>query len=396
MKRKFLLLKFFSICFCLLFLAACSEQAVENATATPEAAESGVAQDSTPTLALTTPAESTIALTIEPSATMMPTIPPSVTPLPSATAGSADSPGMVINLDGYIDDRSDPIRVLASYFNVINQHEYARAYSYWRDPDRVGDFSAFQRGYADTAQVHLTVGGVSRDAGAGQYYSSVPVILVAEQTGGKPDQRFAGCYVLHLSQPAVQGIPPFRPLAIDSATIHEIDAGANLDALLAASCGVPGEPINSAAPNGPLDVSATLYIDNRSDPTALMRSYFNAINRHEYLRAFSYWEEDAMGTPYAEFEAGFADTDPIIIDIGDIFSGAAAGNTYYDVPVSLHVQTVGGDEQYFAGCYRLHLGSPGAQAVPPFRPMGIQTADIEVMADAAAASERLAQGCSQD
>lgn len=300
---------------------------------------------------------------------------------------------MTINLDGYIDDRSDPIKVLASYFNAINQHEYARAYSYWGNPAQAGEFDAFQAGYADTAQVHLTVGGVSSDAGAGQLYSSVPVILMVEQTGGKPDQRFGGCYVLHLSQPAVQGIPPFQPMAIDSAAIHEINAGADLDALLAASCGVPGEPLNPATPNGPLDVSAALYIDNRSDATALIRSYFNAINRHEYLRAFSYWEEDALDTPYADFEAGFADTDSVTIDIGDIFSGAAAGNTYHDVPVSLHVQTSSGEEQYFAGCYRLHLGSPGAQAVPPFRPMGIQTANIEMMADAAAASTRLAQGC---
>src|SRR5581483_8982233 len=32
------------------------------------------------------------------------------------------------------------------------------------------------------------------------------------------------------------------------------------------------------------------YIDDRSTATQLVRSYFNAINRREYARAYSYWE----------------------------------------------------------------------------------------------------------
>jgi len=31
-----------------------------------------------------------------------------------------------------------------------------------------------------------------------------------------------------------------------------------------------------------------VYIDNRSTPEALMASYVNAINRKEYVRAYSY------------------------------------------------------------------------------------------------------------
>ena len=37
------------------------------------------------------------------------------------------------------------------------------------------------------------------------------------------------------------------------------------------------------------DISDAVYLDDRSTPAAVMLSYFNAINRHEYLRAYSYY-----------------------------------------------------------------------------------------------------------
>src|SRR5260221_5754909 len=39
----------------------------------------------------------------------------------------------------------------------------------------------------------------------------------------------------------------------------------------------------------PFPGSAELYVDDRSTPAALITSFVNAINRQEYLRAYSYW-----------------------------------------------------------------------------------------------------------
>lgn len=132
----------------------------------------------------------------------------------------------------YLDDRSAPSGLVHSYFNAINRKEYARAYSYWRDPaGALGPFDQFQAGYEDTVAVDLTLGQVGGDAGAGQLYYSVPVILKAHTTDGIT-QTFAGCYILHLANPAAQAEPPFRPLAIRSAEIEQVsnDAG-SLDLL---------------------------------------------------------------------------------------------------------------------------------------------------------------------
>jgi hypothetical protein len=52
-----------------------------------------------------------------------------------------------------------------------------------------------------------------------------------------------------------------------------------------------------------------------------------------------------------------------------------------------------GSTTIFAGCYTLHLGSPNAQATPPFQPLGIQSARITQAAGGANASDLLNTAC---
>ena len=136
----------------------------------------------------------------------------------------------------YLDDRSDPALLLGSMFNAINRQEYARAYGYWDATSAESrPFDDFAAGYADTRNVTLEFGTVTPDAGAGQYYFQVPLILRAETAAGAK-QVYAACYTLHLSNPSFQATPPFEPLAIRSGTakkITEADAAARLQTICA-------------------------------------------------------------------------------------------------------------------------------------------------------------------
>jgi hypothetical protein len=128
----------------------------------------------------------------------------------------------------------------------------------------------------------------------------------------------------------------------------------------------------------PIYAQTDVYTDNRSTPEALMTSFVNALNRREYLRAYSYWESNAPQlAAYPQFEQGYANTQAVQLAIGSIGGGVGAGQTYYSVPVTLYVQTTNAGAQTFVGCYILHLGSPAAQGAPPFRPLGIMSAQVQ-------------------
>jgi hypothetical protein len=139
---------------------------------------------------------------------------------------------------GYQDDRSTPEAVISSYYDAVDRREYARAYSYWEPlaaENELPPFDQFAQGYADTVSVDLTLGGVGTGVGAGQLYYSVPVTLVASMADGST-QTFVGCYLLHLARPQLQAVPPFHPLAIERATISQVDNDADTTSLMAQAC----------------------------------------------------------------------------------------------------------------------------------------------------------------
>src|SRR4029453_3463083 len=106
-------------------------------------------------------------------------------------------------------------------------------------------------------------------------------------------------------------------------------------------------------------------------------SWANALNRKEYLRAYSYWEPNAAQLlAFDTFQQGYDGTQSVQITIGSVTAGAAAGNLYYSVPTTLVAQTTGGATQTFVGCYVLHLGQPANQDTPPFQPLAIQSANV--------------------
>lgn len=111
------------------------------------------------------------------------------------------------------------------------------------------------------------------------------------------------------------------------------------------------------------------YLDDRSTPQALVKSLYNAINRKEFSRAWSYF-----GTPpaadLAAYENGYARTEGVSVVVGTPAQEGAAGSTVYTLPVAISA-TEGGEEKVFSGCYTLRLANPQIQA-EDFKPLSIE------------------------
>src|SRR5262245_31349051 len=227
-----------------------------------------------------------------------------------------------------------PTDVLASFYNAINRQEYQRAYGYWESPP--SPYDQFVQGYADTASVQLIVQPPTFiDAGAGNLHAAIPTVLVAMKRDGS-QQRFGGCYVTHKAniQPDVWHL--------SQAQIAPLDASVSIPALLAQACAAYGVP-------SPTQVS---YADQNT-PVDLLASFYNAINRQEYQRAYGYWENPP--SPYAQFVQGYADTASVQLIVQlPAFIGAGAGNLYAALPTVLVATQRNGSQQTFAGCYTAH------------------------------------------
>ena len=336
------------------------------------------------------------------SATATPVIPPPIVPPATDTAAPAASgptatsgPEATVAPDSYIDDRSDPAALMTSFANAINQHQYLRAYSYWRSGAQgLPNFDAYEIGYTTTASVDISFGTITGDAGAGQLHYSVPTKLVSHMTDNSV-QTYVGCYILHLSQPAIQDTPPFVGLSINSATVSAVASNADTATLLGQACSAnPGGPLQVTPAPAPGDISAARYLDDRGDAVQVLRSLYNAVNRQEYLRAYSYWESGAQGLPtYAQFKQGYADTAAVTLTVGTATEDAGAGQRYWAVPVTLVSRTTANVTQTYVGCYTLHLGLPDAQGVPPYQPIGIRSATNKLVANDADTATLMKTAC---
>jgi hypothetical protein len=135
-------------------------------------------------------------------------------------------------------------------------------------------------------------------------------------------------------------------------------------------------------------------VDDRSAGEAVIRSYYNAVNRKDYTRA-----NVGRAAPRS-FQPSRNSTrvtrtpsrSRLLTKPGTI--GAGAGQTYYSVPAVITASNSDGTTTIFAGCYTLHLGSPNAQATPPFQPVGIQSAHIAQTSSGSNTTDLLNSACS--
>lgn len=119
------------------------------------------------------------------------------------------------------------------------------------------------------------------------------------------------------------------------------------------------------------------FLDDRSSATRLIESLYNAINRREFARAWSYWGEGALKS-YPDFVAGYAATERVDVLTGAEFAEGAAGSVYYSVPVALAAHGTNGSIRIYAGCYLVRQVNPAIQE-PPYRPMHIERGSLRLV-----------------
>jgi hypothetical protein len=357
-------------------LAAATPTASQLTPSTPTAVRVAVPIASAPGPSATpTPIQVNLPIASAPGPSATPT--PIQVNLPIASApGPTTQPGATPAAP--YEDRTDPVRMLASYYNAINRKEYQRAYGYWERPQEPLD--QFAQGYADTATVLLVVRPPTRTEGAaGSVYANIPTLLVATHIdGSKP--TFSGCYVARRSNvPINNGRPEDNPWSIYSAGIAAAPAGADDATLLNQACPASQGPQASAA------------YENRGDPVGLLASYYNAINRKDYQRAYGYW-----GTPPSppdQFAQGYADTAWVLLAVvPPTFIDAGAGNQFASIPTLLFATHTNGSKATFSGCYVMRRANPQIEGAPNDGAWRIERASIAPAgADAMAL---LAQACS--
>lgn len=118
------------------------------------------------------------------------------------------------------------------------------------------------------------------------------------------------------------------------------------------------------------------YLDDRSNAASTVRSFYNAINRREFSRAWSYFGETKPAADFDIFVAGFEDTISVRVVTGEASVEGAAGSTFFNLPVA--VAAVGSDdgERVFAGCYTARLANPQIQE-PPFSGLHIERGELQ-------------------
>ena len=119
------------------------------------------------------------------------------------------------------------------------------------------------------------------------------------------------------------------------------------------------------------------YLDDRSTAEAVVRSYYNAIDRKEYARAYSYFG-GAAAPEFESWAAGYQDTASVAVSFGEMAQEGAAGSSYFTLPVVLDVSRTDGTSAKFAGCYTLRLVQPANQVEPPFEGIHIEDAKLHV------------------
>jgi len=112
------------------------------------------------------------------------------------------------------------------------------------------------------------------------------------------------------------------------------------------------------------------YVDDRSDAAAVIRSLYNAIDRHELARAWGYYGDTKPAKDFETFVKGYDGTGSVDVKTGAVSEDGAAGSIYYSVPVAIQATDKKGEAKVFAGCYTLRQVNAQIQE-PPFQPIFI-------------------------
>lgn len=105
------------------------------------------------------------------------------------------------------------------------------------------------------------------------------------------------------------------------------------------------------------------HYHDRGSPVSLLASYFNAINRKEYRRAWEYWETPPNPS-FEDFMQGYAETVSVFLMVSPpTFIEGAAGSQYTSIPALMLATHADGSRYAFVGCYVVRRANPDAGAV---------------------------------
>ncbi|SLN66947.1 hypothetical protein ROA7450_03551 [Roseovarius albus] len=120
----------------------------------------------------------------------------------------------------------------------------------------------------------------------------------------------------------------------------------------------------------------TQYMDDRSTPEKLVQSFYNAINKKQYARAYSYFSDGFAPKDYQAWVDGYAATKSVSAQFGDAVPDAGAGQIFWGLPVAISALHTDGTTKVYGGCYIIHQVNPGMQSDPPFQGMSINSAEL--------------------
>lgn len=131
------------------------------------------------------------------------------------------------------------------------------------------------------------------------------------------------------------------------------------------------------------------YMDDRSGALEIVSSYFNAMNRREFARAWSYWREGGLGTNFEDFVEGYDEVTSSQFRLGKVIISSSPDEAesvisavvFYRVPVVVAYNFGPDWSETLRGCFLLKLASPAVQS-PPFVPLQIEMAMFELLEDA--------------
>jgi hypothetical protein len=140
------------------------------------------------------------------------------------------------------------------------------------------------------------------------------------------------------------------------------------------------------------------YEQRMGSGTQLLKSFYNAINRKEYERAYSYYEgapnpDASLAAPYPQWVQGYANTASVTLAVGKETVGAGAGNIFASVPVVITATQKDGSKQVFSGCYILHRVNVGISQNPNDELWSIRSATIAPAPANANVDQLLARDC---
>ena len=138
---------------------------------------------------------------------------------------------------------------------------------------------------------------------------------------------------------------------------------------------VTGVAVGLVATAG-IAIAETQYMDDRSTPEKLVQSYYNAISKKQYTRAYGYFSQGFAPKDYQSWVKGYADTKSVSVQFGSTQPDPGAGQIYWALPVAISALKTDGTIEVYAGCYTIHQTNPGMQTDPPYQPMSINSATL--------------------